>query len=103
MRKVLVLLLAGALVLNLSGTSLAARTAKHKGKLSSSAQVMKIQRDLKNAGYDPGPIDGKMGPKTKAAVEAFQKDNSLKVDGVVGPQTWAKLSTYSKSNHHAKK
>lgn len=34
-----------------------------------------------------GSLDGKMGPKTKAAVLAFQKSRGLKVDGVVGPKT----------------
>ncbi|HSZ42222.1 MAG TPA: peptidoglycan-binding protein [Trebonia sp.] len=36
-------------------------------------------------------IDGIFGPKTKAAVEAFQKKETLPIDGIVGPQTWPKL------------
>jgi putative chitinase len=34
---------------------------------------------------------GKFGPKTEAAVKAWQKANGLKDDGVVGDATWAKL------------
>jgi N-acetyl-anhydromuramyl-L-alanine amidase AmpD len=34
---------------------------------------------------------GRFDRKTKAAVEDFQRQNSLKVDGVVGPLTWAAL------------
>lgn len=53
-----------------------------------------IQSALRNAGYDPGAIDGKLGPKSKKAIKDFQTANGLKADGKVGPKTWAKLSTY---------
>jgi len=53
-----------------------------------------IQTALKNAGYYTGSIDGKLGPRSKKAIEAFQKDNGLKADGKVGRKTWAKLQTH---------
>lgn len=53
-----------------------------------------IQQALKNAGLYLGAIDGKVGPKTKKAIEEFQKTNGLKVDGKVGAKTWAVLSKY---------
>lgn len=56
-------------------------------------QVRIIQRALQATGYDPGPIDGIYGPRTTAAVRAFQRDHGLRVDGVVGPQTWRALVT----------
>lgn len=60
----------------------------------SQVAVRQIQTALYNAGYDPGPIDGKMGKKTKLAIKEFQKDNGLKPDGIVGNQTWSKLGKY---------
>ena len=40
-------------------------------------------------------VDGKFGPKTLAAVKAYQLAHGLKVDGIVGPQTMAALNAPS--------
>jgi hypothetical protein len=55
---------------------------------------IEIQTALKNAGFYAGSIDGKIGPKSKKAIEDFQSANGLKVDGKVGPQTWSVLAKY---------
>jgi membrane-bound lytic murein transglycosylase B len=34
-----------------------------------------------NAGFDAGGVDGRMGPKTVAAVKALQKAKGLVLDG----------------------
>lgn len=49
------------------------------------------QTRLAELGFDPGPIDGIAGPKTKAAIRAFQRLNGLKGDGIVGALTTAAL------------
>lgn len=49
--------------------------------------VLQLQMILQSLGYDPGPIDGIFGPRTKNAIMRFQRDNGLKVDGIVGPET----------------
>lgn len=56
-----------------------------------SEETRKIQEALKAKGNDPGPIDGRMGPKTRAAVKAFQEANGLKPTGQVDSQTAEKL------------
>lgn len=53
-----------------------------------------IQKALKNAGFYAGAIDGKIGPKTKKAIEEFQAAKGLKADGKVGPRTWAELAKH---------
>ena len=50
-----------------------------------------IQQKLAQAQCSPGPIDGRIGPKTIAAIQTFQRKHGLKVDGIVGPATWSKL------------
>ncbi len=42
--------------------------------------VAGTQSGLKELGYDPGPIDGILGPRTRAAIRAYQKDHRLAVD-----------------------
>lgn len=55
---------------------------------------MSIQRALKNAGFYQGEVDGKIGPKSKAAIMGFQRKNGLADDGKVGPKTWSLLKVY---------
>ncbi|MFA6353618.1 MAG: MBG domain-containing protein [Candidatus Paceibacterota bacterium] len=54
--------------------------------------VKELQSVLTTLGYYSGPIDGKFGPGTKAAVIKFQLANGLKGDGRVGALTRAVLN-----------
>ncbi|MDQ4068298.1 MAG: peptidoglycan-binding protein [Actinomycetota bacterium] len=47
------------------------------------------------ASFDPGPVDGLGGPRTRAAVVAFQRSNSLDPDAIVGPLTWGRLIPFA--------
>ena len=58
---------------------------------ASGSAVSRLQRLLKDAGCDPGSIDGQFGPGTRSAVMVYQSSRGLTCDGVVGPQTWAAL------------
>lgn len=52
------------------------------------AELRELQTLLARAGYSPGPIDGNLGPRTRAAVEAFRKQSA---DLAVGDPTLATL------------
>ena len=45
-------------------------------------KIIQIQRALKVKGYDPGPIDDVIGPRTRAALTQFQKDNNLPLGNI---------------------
>ena len=57
----------------------------------SGVTVKDVQKALKRAGFDPGPVDGQAGKKTKSAIKQFQKRAGLTADGVVGEKTWSRL------------
>lgn len=53
--------------------------------------AMRVQVELMRLGYYKGKIDGKMGPATKEALQAFQRAQGLTVTGVMDNATLAKL------------
>ncbi len=53
-------------------------------RLTGSARVLGIQRRLKALGWDPGPLDGAMGPRTRKAIQAYRQRYGLKAGGPTG-------------------
>jgi len=45
--------------------------------------VRAVQSRLAALGFDPGPVDGLYGPKTKQGIIDFQKAHNLQVDGKI--------------------
>ena len=57
--------------------------------------VVRLQVELKNAGYAPGAADGHFGGNTKRALQKFQARNGLKETGAANKATWAALDAQS--------
>ncbi len=64
--------------------------------------VENTQQRLTELGYDPGPVDGKMGRKTENAIRKFQEDNNLSVTGKVDEETIQKLGLGSQTEEPEK-
>jgi peptidoglycan hydrolase-like protein with peptidoglycan-binding domain len=56
-------------------------------------RVMMMQRALLQAGFNPGPIDGIIGSKTKAAIRRYQKAHGL-ATGAITLETLRSLGIY---------
>lgn len=53
--------------------------------------VVLLQDLLHRLGFLDAAPDGRFGPRTARAVEAFQRQAGLQVDGIVGSSTWERL------------
>lgn len=52
-----------------------------------SKTVRQAQQQLKAAGFDPGPVDGHLGPNTRAALRDYQAAHSLPKTGKLDRET----------------
>lgn len=50
-------------------------------------KIMQAQQKLSVMGYDPGAVDGVLGPRTRQALQAFQQDHDLPSTGTLDAQT----------------
>lgn len=92
------LLVAGA-ALSLPAALLAPHPAAAQGwgqpqQQEGEREITQLQRALERAGYDTGGVDGQMGPGTRAALRAFQRDNGLPVTGQPSPAVRQALGRY---------
>lgn len=60
------------------------------------AKISEIQQELKSRGYYQGEVDGILGPRTIAAVNAFEKDAGLPVDNFLKIDTVTALGVSPK-------
>lgn len=77
------------------------RLLKLTSPMMNGEDVKSLQTALKEAGQNPGTIDGTFGEKTQTAVKAFQKKSGLTQDGIAGEKTITALGgiwKYAASN-----
>jgi peptidoglycan hydrolase-like protein with peptidoglycan-binding domain len=67
-----------------------AEESRPAGKLTKD-RIRAVQERLKQAGFDPGPIDGVMGAKTREALEKYQASHGLSKSGALDAKTLGSL------------
>ena len=71
--------------------------------------LQRAQAALNAKGFDAGPVDGAMGPRTRSAIQRFQKSESLPVTGRLDAETAKRLGveetsvagSFSNAGHEA--
>jgi peptidoglycan hydrolase-like protein with peptidoglycan-binding domain len=58
---------------------------------ASSEEIRKVQKSLSDKGYDAGPVDGVLGPRTRAGIRQYQAAEKLTVTGRLDAETAGKL------------
>ena len=75
-------------------------TAEARANAHAPTAVRDVQKRLAELKFlPPSQVDGKLGPRTRDAITAFQQWNGLASDGIVGPQTLGKLRTAAVPRH----
>ena len=55
--------------------------------------IVRLQVELKNAGYNPGGADGHFGSNTQAALKQYQKARGLEATGIADARTWSEINS----------
>ena len=66
------------------------RARVEQGRASAAAaraRLRRVQERLRAAGFPPGPLDGRLGPQTRAALRQYQQHKGLGVTGTLDRQT----------------
>lgn len=69
----------------------AANTMKKAAAKNEQANVRAAQQALRDQGFDPGPVDGRMGPRTSSAIRDYQTKQGLTATGQLDDATIDKL------------
>lgn len=60
-------------------------------------RVEEMQQILKDAEFEPGPVDGVMGGQTRSAIRKFQKEKGLKQTGKIDSVTYLALNRHKEA------
>ncbi|HKW94399.1 MAG TPA: peptidoglycan-binding domain-containing protein [Methylomirabilota bacterium] len=84
-----------AIVLLLAGSNGLARPAR-QAAAPAPRFVREAQQTLRHLGYQPGPADGVVGPRTKSALAQYQRAERIEVTGRLDSETMARLDIHER-------
>ena len=66
-------------------------TGTYQSNMNGQSDIRSLQQALRDKGFDPGPIDGMMGPQTRQALQSFQRSNNITASGQLDNETSQQL------------
>ena len=91
-RRILVLAAVGISALVATFNAASVQALLEYERQPTRAQVAAVQSQLAALGVEPGPIDGKLGPRTRAAIRTYQHVAGLPPTGEITPALSKALS-----------
>ena len=76
-------------------------SAPQSGGADAQGLILEVQQQLKQIGYDPGRVDGKLGPQTSASIMQYQETHRLSIDGRPSEALLAHLEATAKGKLQA--
>lgn len=74
-----------------AGAAVSRAVDSNPSTLSKQALIKATQYELNRMGYEAGPIDGRLGSKTVAAIDTFQRQQGMHVTGKPSPALLKRL------------
>jgi len=68
---------------------------------ANSDEIRSVQQALNDQGYNPGPVDGQLGPSTEDALRQFQQAQNLPQTGQPDARTLAALGVSNQASYRA--
>ncbi|HUK40665.1 MAG TPA: peptidoglycan-binding domain-containing protein [Candidatus Acidoferrales bacterium] len=83
----------GSMGNNTTSTSGSTQSSGMMSQSNTSGQgdIRSLQQALRDKGFDPGPIDGMMGPQTRQALQSFQRSKNITATGELDNETSQQL------------
>lgn len=91
MRRFLVGIVAASIAVLLGGSIGEGLALSREAAPPSPRFVREAQRALRDLGYQPGPLDGVVGPRTKQALVRYQQAERIQVTGRLDSETMVRL------------
>ena len=91
-RQFLALATASIATLILALTPAAGQSPSNPEPSLTRAQIAAVQSQLAALGYEPGPVDGRLGPRTRAAIDFYQRIAGLEPTGEITAELADSLS-----------